>query len=406
MQSALADKPNGTDSNGPLSGLVVADFSRVLAGPMGTMYLADMGATVIKVEGPGGDESRQWMPPTRDGVGTYFMSINRNKHSIVLDMKKQEDLEVAYAILDRADVFVENFKPGSLKQFGLDGESVARRWPRMVHASITGFGTKGGATMAGYDLLAQAASGLMDITGMPDGPQMRAGTPIFDVVTGMHATIGVLAALSSRQVTGVGQHVEVDLLSSALATLANHTSGYVAAGNVPERKGNDHPSIFPYGPFNAKDRQIILTIGNARQFSALMTGLGAPEVAEDPRFNTMKQRNINREELRVIMEDLLAERTAHEWFEALQERGVPCSPIMRVNEGVDFAEQIGLEPVIQAGTGDEAVPMIKNPIAFSRSKVSYDKAPPALGADRDFVNRWLAETPVAQPAESYQEATA
>lgn len=375
---------------GPLSGIVVADFTRVLAGPYCTMLLADMGATVIKIEGPGGDDTRQWSPPERDGVSTYYLAVNRNKNSIVLDLKDPADLQTAFDIIDQADVFVENFKPGSLTQFGLDTEAVADRWPHTIHASITGFGSAGGASMPGYDLLAQAMSGMMSITGSQDGPPQKAGVAMFDVMTGMHAAIGILGALRERDTSGQGQHLEVNLLSSALSGLVNQTAGYAAAGNVPHRMGNDHPSVYPYGPFAAKDRDLIIGCGNDNQFAKLVQHLGMPELAEDDRFRTNKQRNAHREELRTLLEEALATDTADTWFERFRAAKIASAPILTVGEGVEFADGIGLNPVVDAGGAEDSVPTIKHPIDFSRTPAHYDKAPPALGADGDAILAWLA----------------
>ncbi|MDS2172670.1 CoA transferase [Nesterenkonia sp. CL21] len=374
---------------GPLAGVVVADFSRVLAGPYCTMLLADMGATVIKVEGPGGDDTRQWLPPERDGVSTYYLSANRNKQSIVLDLKEPGDLQTAHELLDVADVFVENFKPGGLEKFGLDAASVARRWPQVVHASITGFGTAGGRTMPGYDLLAQAVSGFMSVTGDPDGAPQRAGVAMFDVITGLHCAVGILGALRERERSGQGQRLELDLLSSALSGLVNQTSGYVAAGNVPRRLGNDHPSLYPYGPFPAADRDLVICVGNDRQFRLLMGVLGLPELSEDPRFATMAGRNTNRDELRPLLVDALAAGSADHWFEALQAVGVPCSPILGIDEGVEFAASLGLAPVAEAGEGDDAVPTVRHPVTYSRTPATYAKRPPTLGEDQESVLEWL-----------------
>ncbi len=384
--------PNGTGAAptaGPLAGVVIADFTRVLAGPYCTMLLADLGATVIKVEGPGGDDTRTWVPPARDGVSTYYLAVNRNKRSIALDLKDPADLDTAYGLLDRADVFIENFKPGGLARFGLDPESVARRWPGIIHASITGFGTASGDPLPGYDLLAQALSGMMSVTGEPDGPPQRSGVAIFDVVTGLHAAIGVLGALRERDASGRGQHLELDLLSSALSGLVNQSTGAVAAGNVPHRLGNDHPSLFPYGPFRAADRDIILCVGNDRQFANLVQHLGRPELAEDERYRTMKGRNEHREALRPELHAALAAKTADEWFTELRDAGIPCSPILTVGEGVEFAAGLGLEPVVQVGEGDDAVPLIRNPIRYSRTPADYHLAPPALDSDREWVLDWL-----------------
>lgn len=380
-----------TTPTGPLAGVVIADFSRVLAGPYCTMLLADMGATVIKVEGPGGDDTRQWIPPHRDGVSTYYLAVNRNKHSLVLDLKDPDDLRTAYELLDAADVFVENFKPGGLEKFGLDADAVASRWPELVHVSITGFGTTGGATMPGYDLLAQGVSGFMSVTGDPEGSPQRAGVAMFDVITGLHAAVGILGALREREVSGKGQHLALDLLSSALSGLVNQTTGYAACGNVPRRLGNDHPSLYPYGPFPAKDRDLIICVGNDRQFARLVSRLGMPELAEDPRFSTMEARNGHRDELRPLLTGALAEATAQEWFDALQADGVPCSPILGIDEGVEFAASLGLEPVVDSGRGASAVPTIRHPVTYSRTPASYPKQPPALGEDQESVLAWLSQ---------------
>jgi crotonobetainyl-CoA:carnitine CoA-transferase CaiB-like acyl-CoA transferase len=246
MTSGPADP---TPRRGPLSGLLVADFSRILAGPYSTMLLADLGAEVVKVEGPGGDDTRTWQPPVRDGVATYYLGVNRNKRSVALDLKDPGDLEPARELARRADVLVENFKPGGLGRFGLDYDSVAAVNPGVVYASISGFGSApGGASLPGYDLIVQAISGFMSLTGDTDGEPYRAGVALFDVMAGLHATIGVLSALNHRHETGHGQHVEVNLLSSALSGLVNQTSAYVAGGVVPFRMGNSHPSLFPYEP--------------------------------------------------------------------------------------------------------------------------------------------------------------
>lgn len=382
----------------PLDGVVVADFSRVLAGPYATMLLADMGATVIKVESPDGDDTRLWMPPERDGIGTYYLSVNRNKQSIALDLADPQDRKTAYAILDRADVFVENFKPGGLERFGLDRESVSRRWPRLIHATITGFGTEGGASLPGYDLLVQGMSGFMHVTGHPDGDPQRAGVAIFDVVTGLHAAIGILAALMERGERGEGQHVALNLLSSALSGLVNQTTGYAAAGNNPQRLGNDHPSLYPYGPFPTGDRDIIICVGNESQFSRMCQALGVPDLATDPRFCSVRLRNVNRDELRLLMVEALAAHGVEHWSASLQALGVPCAPILDIAQGVQRAADLGLAPIVQVGDPEtRQVPLIRNPVTFSRTPVAYPKAPPHLDEDGAAVRSWLAVTPARGP---------
>ncbi len=240
----MAEEP-ATTTQGPLDGLIVADLSRVLAGPYCSMLLADLGATVIKVESPAGDDTRTWMPPENAGVATYYQSINRNKRSVVLDFGDADDIALAHELLRRADIAIENFRPGSLAKFGLDYPRAAQLNPRLIYLSITGFGTAEGAWLPGYDLVVQAVSGLMSLTGEPDGPAYRSGVAVFDVMTGLHGTIGVLAALQQRADTGRGQHVEVNLLSSALSGLVNQSAAYTAGGVVPHRMGNAHLERLP-----------------------------------------------------------------------------------------------------------------------------------------------------------------
>ncbi len=391
------DRPSGT---GPLSGVVIADFSRVLAGPYATMLLADMGATVIKVEGPAGDDTRNWIPPHRDGVSTYYLSVNRNKHSVVLDLADEGDLATAYAIIDRADVFVENFKPGGLRRFGLDRQSVAQRWPGLIHASITGFGDAGGASLPGYDLLVQGVSGFMSVTGEPDRDPQRAGVAVFDVVTGLHTAIGILGALLERRSSGQGQHLALDLLSSALPGLVNQTGGYALAGAVPQRMGNDHPSLYPYGPFPTGDKDLIISVGNDSQFRRLTATLGQAHLADDPRFATMADRNQHRDQLRPLLVEALSTGDAEHWSHALQAVGVPCAPILTVQEGVQYAESLGLAPIVQVGQGADTLPLIKHPVAYSRTPATYAKQPPALGADQEAVLAWLDATPAPTSSRS------
>jgi crotonobetainyl-CoA:carnitine CoA-transferase CaiB-like acyl-CoA transferase len=379
-----------TDSSrGPLAGLVVADLSRVLAGPYCSMLLGDMGATVIKVEGPGGDDTRTWMPPVKDGVSTYYLSIGRNKRSVVLDFRDPDDRALAGELLRVADIAIENFKPGGLQKFGLDYETAAERNPKLIYLSITGFGTEEGAWLPGYDLMVQAVSGLMSLTGDPDGPAYRAGISVFDVMAGLHGLIGILAALHQRHETGRGQHVEVNLLSSAMSGLVNQTAGYTAGGVVPTRMGNAHPSLFPYETMPTADRDMIITAGNDRQFRALCEVLVIPEVADDPQFATNADRTRNREQLRVILVAELAKWKADDLFVALNKAGVPCGPINTIAEGVELAESLGLAPRVELGTGDRAVSLVRNPIGFGDAELSYDLPPPELGEHSDEIKAWL-----------------
>ncbi|MYV49350.1 CaiB/BaiF CoA-transferase family protein [Streptomyces sp. SID2888] len=386
---------------GPLSGLVVADFSRVLAGPYATMLLADLGAEVIKVESPSGDDTRTWSPPVRDGVSTYYLAVNRNKRSIVLDLKNPDDLATAQELAARADVVIENFKPGGLRRFGLDHDSVRAHNADVVYASISGFGTGAGASLPGYDLLVQAMSGLMSLTGDPEGRPYRAGISVFDVMTGMHAAIGILSALHHRARTGQGQHIEVDLLSSALSTLVNHTSAYVAGGTVPLRMGNAHPSLFPYEPLPTADRDLIVIAGNDGQFRRLCAVLGLEELVDDPRFLHNEDRTANREQLRPHLVRALKQRGADEWFELLTAAGLPAGPINTVKDGVELAERLGLDPVVRVGEGGDMVPSVRNPITFSTTPASYLLAPPRLGQHTEQIRAWLAARPSpAGPDES------
>ncbi|MCW2637185.1 MAG: putative acyl-CoA transferase/carnitine dehydratase [Blastococcus sp.] len=382
----------GSAGSGPLAGLLVADFSRILAGPYATMLLADLGAEVVKVEGPGGDDTRTWQPPLRDGVATYYLGVNRNKRSVALDLKDPDDAALAHELARRADIVVENFKPGGLAHFGLDYDSVARTNPAVVYASISGFGSQpGGAALPGYDLIVQAISGFMSLTGNPDGEPYRAGVALFDVMAGLHATIGVLAALNHRNATGEGQHIEVNLLSSALSGLVNQTSAFVAGGVVPFRMGNSHPSLFPYEPLPCADGDLIVTAGNDGQFRKLCEVLGIPELAEDPRFRHNESRTAHREELRPLLVERLRTRPKLDWFRDIIAAGVPCGPINTIDQGVAFAEEVGLDPVVTVGEGAAGVPSMRNPITFSATAPRYRLPPPTLDQHGDELRRWLTE---------------
>jgi crotonobetainyl-CoA:carnitine CoA-transferase CaiB-like acyl-CoA transferase len=381
--------PGQATKPGPLAGLLVADFSRVLAGPYCTMILGDLGAEVIKVEGPGGDDTRHWMPPVRSGVSTYYLSVNRNKRSVALDFKNETDRELAAELARRADILVENFKPGGLRRFGLDYETVRTTNPGIIYASITGFGSGGGAHLPGYDLIVEAMSGLMSLQGDADGPPYRAGVAIFDVMSGLQTAIGVLAALDHRHRTGEGQLIEVNLMAAALAGMVNQTGAFASAGVVPHRMGNSHPSLFPYEPLPTADGDLVIAAGNDAQFRNLCTVIGAPELAFDERFAANHGRTANREQLRPLLVERLRLRPATEWFDRLIAAGVPCGPINSVAGGVEFAERIGLDPVVLAGEGDTAVPGIRNPLRFSGTAARYDRPPPALNEHGDEIRAWL-----------------
>ena len=382
---------------GPLDGLLVADFSRVLAGPYCTMLLADLGADVIKVESPAGDDTRRWIPPTRDGVATYYLAINRNKRSVVLDLKDTAGRGAAAELARRADIMVQNFKPGGLVGYGLDYDSVRAANPGIIYASITGFGTTGGARLPGYDLMAQAVSGLMSLTGEAGGEPQRAGISVIDVLAGLHTAIAILAALHHRAATGEGQHVEATLLASALSGMVNQTSSYVAGGVVPFRMGNSHPSLTPYEPLPTADGELVIAVGNDPQFRRLCEVIGAPQLAGDPRFATTGARTTHRQELRPLLVERLAARPSAEWFDLLIDAGVPCGPINTVAAGVEFARDLGLRPVATAGHGAGAVPTVRHPIDFSATPPRYPLPPPALDQHGDQIRAWLAAPPGQVP---------
>src|SRR3954452_14299705 len=376
---------------GPLAGLLVADFSRILAGPYATMLLADLGAEVVKVEGPGGDDTRTWQPPVREGVSTYYLGVNRNKRSIALDLKDTADLALAAELARRADVLVENYKPGGLARFGLDYETVSRGNPGIVYASISGFGSgPQGRSLPGYDLIVQAISGFMSLTGDTDGEPYRAGVALFDVMAGLHATIGVLSALNHRHETGQGQHIEVNLLYSALSGLVNQTSAFVAGGGVPFRMGKSHPSLFPYEPLPCADGELIVTAGNDGQFRRLCEVLGLPELVDDPRFGRNEDRTANRDELPPLLIERLRTSPKMDWFRQIIAAGVPCGPINTIDQGVAFAEEVGLDPVVTVGEGAGAIPSVRNPIRFSETPPDYRLPPPGLDEHGEEIRRWLA----------------
>ena len=361
-----------TNKAGALDGIVVADFGRVLAAPYATMLLGDLGAEVIKIERPGtGDETRGWGPPyTPDGRSTYFEAINRNKTSRALDLKDPEDLAAARELAERADVVVQNFLPGTMEKLGLGYDDLRAVNPGVIYCSVSGFGQQ--STSPGYDLLIQATGGLMSVTGPgPDQPT-KAGVALIDVLTGVHAAVGIIAALFHRERTGQGQRVDIDLMSTSLATLVNQASGYLLAGNVPRAMGNAHPSLSPYDVYQAADKPMVIACGNDAQFRSLATVVGAPELAEDPRFIRNVDRTEHAAELTDVLNSLLVQRTAHEWCEALAAQRIAAGPINNVADAFAYAEEMGLTPVRDcAGT-----PVVANPVNLSQTPVTYRLAPP------------------------------
>ncbi len=367
--------------DGPLAPLQILDFSRVLAGPFATMMLADLGATVTKVERPGiGDETRSWGPPyDEQGMATYFQSVNRNKRSIVLDLRSGDDLQRALTLAGEADVIVENFRPGVMDRLGLSYEQLSAARPELVYCSITGFGSGAGAELPGYDLLVQALGGLMSITGAPDGEPQKVGVALVDVLAGLFASVGILTALRHRDATGEGQLVEVDLLSALLAGLVNQASAFTIAGVVPRRLGNAHPSISPYELYETGEGELVVAVGNDRQFATLCEVIGAPDLAGDERFKTNGDRVDNREALRQELLGRLAAKAASAWATELTAARVPAGVVNDVRGAFELAQSLGLEPIVAVpGSDGGTVRLTRNPIRLSRTPARYRSAPPPL----------------------------
>lgn len=374
---------------GPLDGVLVADFSRVLAGPLASMFLGDLGATVIKVERPGsGDDTRQWGPPFVAGTSTYYSSVNRNKRSITLDLADDEDLAAAKSLALRADVFVENFLPGRLARFGLDAPSLLPQNPRLVYCSISGFGA--GSDFPGYDFLVQAVGGLMSITGQPGSEPTKVGVALVDVLTGLHATIGIMSALRESERSGRGQRVEVNLLSSLLSSLVNQGAAYINGGDTPAAMGNQHPNIAPYETLQAGDGVIAVAVGNDRQFLTFASILGCPALAVDPRFATNAQRVKNRGLLVELLEGVLTGHTVKHWSAKLTDAGVPCGSINDLRAAFDLADELGLDPVATYPLDStHEMSTLANPLRLSVTPVEYRLPPPGLGEHSDEVRQWL-----------------
>ncbi len=407
---------------GPLAGLLVADFSRVVAGPYAAMILGDLGADVVKVERPGpGDDTRGFGPPfvgvacAGDEVAiesektasvtesSYYLSVNRNKRGVAWDLATDAGRALALALARRADVLVENFKPGGAAKLGLGYEAIAEANPGIVYCSISGFGSSGkGASLPGYDFLVQAVGGLMSITGDGDdhAEPRKVGVAVVDVVTALYACNAVLAALVERASSGRGQHIEVDLLSSSLAALVNQASTYLTTGAVPRAMGNRHPSIAPYETLAAADRAVVVAVANDRQFGELAQVVGKAWMAGDERFARNASRVANRESMVSELEEALAARPAAEWVEVFQQAGIPSGVVNGIGEAFALAERLGLSPVVQVERGREAASrpsarpdpgaQVASPMRFSRTPVSYRLPPPHLGEHSARVESELA----------------
>jgi crotonobetainyl-CoA:carnitine CoA-transferase CaiB-like acyl-CoA transferase len=357
-----------------LQGLSIVDLSRVLAGPLVAQTLGDLGADVVKVESPEGDDTRRWAPPAdAEGRATYHHAANRNKRSIVLDLGRVEDGELALRLCERADVVVANFRPGTLERFGIGYETVARVNPRVVYCEITGFGEAAGSGLAGYDPLVQAVGGLMSVTGPPETPS-KTGVAIVDVVTALYATIATLAALQARTRSGRGQRLTVNLLHANLAMLANQATGWLGGGVVPRRLGNVHPSIEPFATYAAADGELMICAGNDAQFERLARVLGAPELAEDNRFATNEARVAHRDELRGLLEARLRRRQRAAWRDELSAAGVPSGPVQGLDEAFSLAAALGLDVVDET----DGVRTVAFPVDLSRTPATTRRRPPEL----------------------------
>lgn len=386
-----------TNAAGPLAGVLVADFSRVLAGPLATMTLADLGARVVKVEKPvTGDDTRSWGPPFSETGSTYFDSVNRNKESVCLDLSDLApggDNALARELASRADVVIENFKPEGMAKLGLGYEDIVAVNPRVIYVSISGFGSAGGADLPGYDFMVQAVGGLMSITGEAHGAPTKVGVALVDILTAKDATIGILAALQARTTSGHGVRLEVNLLSSLQGALANQAQAFLGADIVPQRMGNAHPSIAPYELLACADTSLAVACGNDGQFRKLAEVLSIADAAADERFATNSARVRNRPALVALLEASLASNSAEHWQSELTAVGVPAGKVGSIAEGIALAQSLGLDPTIEVHGPDGAVTarQIRHPVLWQPSFTARTEAPPLLGQHDEAVRRWLAE---------------
>ena len=385
-----------------LEGITVVDFTRVLSGPFCTMQLADMGARVIKIEQPGrGDDTRGWGPPFIEGESAYFLSVNRNKESITVDLKHPDASAVIDGLLSRADILVENFRPGTMERLGLGFEQVASKYPRLIYCSISGFGQTGPRREeAGYDAVAQAEGGLMSITGPAEGPGYRLGVAVSDIVSGMFAVQGVTLALFARERTGKGQRVDISMLDATAALLTYQAGIYFATGTTPPRMGNRHPTITPYETFEASDGDFVVAVGNDEQWRKFCRVIGAAGMADDPRFATNRDRLMNYDELRPLLAAQLRERMRDDWVDALKKAGVPCGSVRTVSEVLEdpqISAREMIQPVEHPVSGH--VRAMGNPVKLSDDKGRAGLPPPTLGQHTEAVLRndlGLSDARIAQ----------
>jgi glutaryl-CoA transferase len=368
----------------PLHGIRVLDLSRVLAGPYCTMVLGDLGADVIKVESPEGDETRGWGPPFAGedrGESAYYLCVNRNKRSIVVDFKTEAGRRIIQELVKRSDVLVENFRPGTLSRYSLDFESASAINPNLIYCSITGFGQTGPLRhKPGYDFMIQAMGGLMSITGEPEGEPMKVGVDVADLFAGQNAVIAILAALQARTQTGKGQHLDVSLLDSQVAMLANVASNYLISGNLPKRYGNAHANIVPYQSFQASDGWFVVAVGNDRQFDKLCEVIDKGELGIDERFRLNSERVKNREGLISILKPVFLTRPASEWLSMLEAAGIPCGPINTLDKVFSLPQVETREMLIHMEHPEIGnLKLMGSPLKFSETPVDYKLPPPRLG---------------------------
>ncbi len=385
---------------GALDGLMILDLSRILAGPTCTQLLGDLGATVIKVENPGsGDDTRAWGPPyvadnegARTDLSAYFMAANRNKLSIALDLASPDGQETVRALAARADVVIENFKPGGLRKFGLDHQTLCKSHPRLIYCSISGYGQTGpNAAKPGYDLVAQAFGGIMSLTGAADGEPMKVGVGIADVMCGMYATVGILAALRHRDRTGEGQHIDLALVDSQIAWLINEGTNFLASGKVPERRGNQHPNIVPYQVFEAADGHVIVAAGNDAQFRRTCAFLGVEGLADTPDYATNPARVANRAALIATLTPLFRARTMNAIIQGLESAGVTVGPVNRLDQTFASDQVAARDMVVEMNRPDTPpVRLLGNPLKLSATPVTYRRPPPHVGENEAEVRAILS----------------
>jgi crotonobetainyl-CoA:carnitine CoA-transferase CaiB-like acyl-CoA transferase len=384
-----AESQPGRHGAGPLAGIRVADFSRVLAGPLCTMVLGDLGADVVKVERPGiGDDTRQWGPPFVGGDAAYFLALNRNKRSIALDLAEGDGREAAFELARTADVVVENFRPGLMARFGLDWNRIRPLNPRAVYCSLIAFGDEPERARPGYDIIVQAVSGLMSITGDAHGSPVKVGVALLDVVTGLYAANGIQAALLGRERSGRGERVVVSLFEASVAALVNQAANYLIGGVVPQPMGNAHPNIVPYQLFHASDRPFILAAGNDRLFVRTCEVVGRPELANDERFVTNAARVRNRDVIVELLGEAFAARTAARWIAALEAAGVPCAPVRTLDEVFTSPEGASaVETVSDPRRG--TLRLVSSPIRIDGESPPVRLPPPVLGEHMDAIAQEL-----------------